>query len=197
MGEKRKRPDDEVDLALRLSEAFVEAPEEEDFDAATELRRVGLDPRAVAARMVRGAARERRKLAVAQMRERIGEWVEALLDEVGERLLPLAPATVLRGAESGDADADADAQRVADPELEEAVALLSNRAYGAARASLDRLLAARGEDDWQLRWVRVHALIGEGELERALAELEAIAARLDAPQVTEIHELLRHLVMAE
>jgi tetratricopeptide (TPR) repeat protein len=185
-----ERDDTAADLVQNLGAAFAGTPLDEDFDAAAELRALGLDADALGTRLARVAMAEKRKLILQLARERIEGWVDELLNQVGEWLLPLDPAALLRGGERVERDTG---DAVSDPLLEEAVALLSNGAYSAARENLDRLLAARGERDWQLRWIRMHALVGEGNLESARIELERIIKHLDNPQAAEILQFLRQL----
>ncbi|MAE68942.1 MAG: hypothetical protein CME06_00575 [Gemmatimonadetes bacterium] len=170
MSENRSSMND-LELAKRLGRAFAETEPDEELDAAAELRSVGLDPDEVAERMKRVAIRAKRSARNAEIRARLQGWIDDLIDGIGDRLMPVPAAAVLRGGASGQA-------QQADSRLEEAVALLGNGVYDEAKERLDALIAEHGEQELYL-WLLAHAELGRDENERARELLGAIRGDLE------------------
>ncbi len=173
---------DERELARRLGSAFAETEPDADFDAAAELRALGLDPDQVAARMKRVAGRARLERRARRLRSFLARRIDHLLEGL-DSLLPLAPApaAVLRGGAHAPRSS-------ADPRLEEAVALLGNGAYDQAKTRLDDLIADHGRQEIYL-WLLAHAELGRGEIGCARASLAAIEGEL-APRARELLEAI-------
>lgn len=173
------------ELSRTLGDAFAEVPGDEDFEPQAELEALGLDAKDVALRMRAVADEARRDWEFQRVKDRLTGWVDQLMDEIGSWLIPATPASVFRGAEKQEEPNE-------DPRFDEAVALLGNGAFPAARERLVALTQQHPDRETYL-WALAHACLGCGEIDAARDLLSRLSADGSEAAQDRLDELDRDL----